>query len=123
MPLISSPRGRRPVRGQVPLHHAGGLRSHSVMEHTLGKRALNRATLARQMLLAREKVKVVAAIERIAGMQAQLARPPFVGLWTRIENFERDDLRKAIAKRDVVRATMMRGTIHLMSRRDYLAFR
>jgi hypothetical protein len=90
---------------------------------SLSLRALNRATLARQMLLAREKVKVVAAIERIAGMQAQLARPPFVGLWTRIENFKRDDLRKAIEKRDVVRATMMRGTIHLMSRRDYLAFR
>jgi hypothetical protein len=75
------------------------------------------------MLLAREKVKVVAAVERLGGMQAQLARPPFIGLWSRIENFQRDDLRKAIAKRDVVRATMMRGTIHLMSRRDYLAFR
>src|SRR4051812_49393285 len=75
------------------------------------------------MLLRREKVKPVAAIERLMGMQAQLARPPFIGLWTRIENFERDHLRRAIEKRDVVRATMMRGTIHLMSRRDYLAFR
>jgi DNA glycosylase AlkZ-like len=93
------------------------------MEQPLNIRALNRATLARQMLLAREKVKAVAAVERLAGMQAQLARPPFIGLWARIENFKRDDLRKAIAKRDVVRATMMRGTIHLMSRRDYLALR
>jgi hypothetical protein len=93
------------------------------MEQPLNIRTLNRATLARQMLLAREKVKVVAAVERLAGMQAQLARPPFIGLWARIENFKRDDLRKAIAKRDVVRATMMRGTIHLMSRRDYLALR
>jgi winged helix DNA-binding protein len=90
---------------------------------TLTNRALNRATLARQMLLQREKVKPVAAIERLMGMQAQLARPPFIGLWTRIEDFKRDDLRRAIEKRDVVRATMMRGTIHLMSRRDYLAFR
>jgi hypothetical protein len=97
--------------------------NRSPRKNLLTIRALNRATLARQMLLAREKVKVVAAIERLAGMQAQLARPPFIGLWTRIEGFKRDDLRKAIAKRDVVRATMMRGTIHLMSRRDYLAFR
>jgi hypothetical protein len=51
------------------------------MTTTLTRRALNRAVLARQMLLAREKVKPVAAIERLCGMQAQLARPPFIGLW------------------------------------------
>ena len=93
------------------------------MEHTLGKRALNRATLARQMLLAREKVKVPIAVERLAGMQAQVPKPPFIGLWSRIENFKRDDLKRAVDKREVIRATMMRGTLHLMSRRDYVAFR
>ena len=93
------------------------------MEHTLSQRALNRATLARQMLLAREKVKVVAAVERLAGMQAQVPKPPFIGLWSRIENFKREDLKRAIDKHEVVRATMMRGTLHLMSRRDYLATR
>jgi hypothetical protein len=93
------------------------------MEHTLSKRALNRATLARQMLLAREKAKPVAVVEQLAGMQAQVPKPPFIGLWSRIENFKRDDMKRAVDKRELVRATMMRGTLHLMSRRDYLAMR
>ncbi len=92
-------------------------------ESTISARGLNRATLARQMLLARERVKPVPAIERLAGMQAQWPRPPFVGLWTRLEGFTRDDLLKAIERRDVVRGTFMRGTIHLVSTKDYLAFR
>ena len=92
-------------------------------ESTISARGLNRATLARQMLLARERVKPVPAIERLAGMQAQWPRPPFVGLWTRLEGFTRDDLLKAIERRDVVRGTFMRGTIHLISTKDYLAFR
>ena len=93
------------------------------MEQTLSKRSLNRATLARQMLLAREKVKPSIAVERLAGMQAQVPKPPFIGLWSRLQNFKRDDLKRAIDKREVVRATMMRATIHLMSRRDYIAMR
>lgn len=90
---------------------------------TMTRRALNRATLARQMLLAREKVKPVAAVERLVMMQAQVPRPPFVGLWTRIEDFQRDDLVRAIERREIVRGTMLRGTLHLLSRKDYLAFR
>lgn len=90
---------------------------------TLSRRALNRATLARQMLLQREKTKVATAVERLAGMQAQVPRPPFVGLWTRIDGFVRADLTRAIEKRDVVRATMMRGTLHLVSRKDFIALR
>ena len=89
----------------------------------ISDRALNRATLARQMLLRREKATPVAVIERLAGMQAQLARPPFVGLWSRIHGFRAADLIKAIDRRDVVRGTLMRGTLHLVSRKDYLAFR
>jgi hypothetical protein len=92
-------------------------------EKPISARALNRATLARQMLLARERVKPVAAIERLAGMQAQWPRPPFVGLWTRLEPFTREDLLKAVECRDVVRGTFLRGTIHLVSTKDYLAFR
>ena len=90
---------------------------------TLSRRALNRALLARQMLLRREKVKPLAAIERLAGLQAQLPRPPFIGLWTRLEGFRREDLVRLIERGDVVRATMFRATLHLMSRRDYVKFR
>lgn len=90
---------------------------------TLTTRQLNRATLARQMLLARETAAAVAAVERLAGLQAQLARPPFVGLWARIEGFRREDLGRPLRERQVIRATAMRGTLHLMSAADYLALR
>jgi Winged helix DNA-binding domain len=93
------------------------------MTKILTLRALNRATLARQMLLERTKIKPLAAIERVAGMQAQLARPPFIGLWTRIEGFRREDLLRLIERGDVIRATWIRATIHLLSRRDFIAFR
>jgi hypothetical protein len=93
------------------------------MTGTLSPRALNRATLARQMLLRREAMKPAAAVEHLLALQAQLARPPFIALWSRLEGFRREDLVAAIGKREVVRATMMRGTLHLMARKDYLAFR
>jgi Winged helix DNA-binding domain len=89
----------------------------------LSPRALNRATLARQLLLRREKVKPAAAIQRLLCLQAQIARPPFVALWARLAPFTRADLLKPIDKRQLVRATMMRATIHLMAAADYLAFR
>jgi Winged helix DNA-binding domain len=90
---------------------------------TFTRRALNRATLARQMLLWREAVGPLAALERTVGLQAQLARPPFVGLWSRVEPFGRRDLARLFASREVVRATTMRGTLHAVTSRDYLAFR
>src|SRR5437879_5736620 len=85
--------------------------------------ALGRATLARQMLLERARVTPVRAIERLMGMQAQLARPPFIGLWSRIVGFRREALVTAIERREVVRATAMRCTLHLLATRDYLAVR
>ncbi len=84
---------------------------------------LSRATLARQMLLQRETLSSHECIERIVGMQAQLARPPFVGLFSRLAGFRREDLARAISSRNVVRATLMRGTLHLMSAKDYARFR
>ena len=86
-------------------------------------KALNRALLARQMLLSREKITALSAVERLVGLQAQQARPPFAGLWSRIEGFEREELLQLLAARQVVRATLMRGTLHLMGAKDYLAFR
>jgi hypothetical protein len=89
----------------------------------LGLRDLNRATLARQMLLAREAVKPLRAIERLAGLQAQWPRPPHVGLWSRVEGFERDALLRLLRRREAVRATMMRGTLHVVSARDFVVLR
>jgi hypothetical protein len=90
---------------------------------TLTRRRLNRATLARQMLPARESISTVQAVERLCGMQAQEPKPPFIGLWTRVEGFRRESLHEALSERDVVRATLMRATLHLMSARDYAALR
>ncbi len=75
------------------------------------------------MLLTREKTTAVRAVERLAGMQAQVPRPPFVGLWTRLLGFRRDELREALRKRRIVRVTAMRGTLHLMATADYVSFR
>src|SRR5215207_4866669 len=89
----------------------------------LTRRALNRATLARQMLLQRERSSAVEAVERLCGMQAQEPRPPFLGLWSRVQVFRREDLHRALHDRTIVRGTLMRGTLHLMSATDYVAHR
>jgi hypothetical protein len=90
---------------------------------TLTVKELNRATLARQMLLERASVGSVEAVERLAGMQAQEPKHPYIGLWTRIDGFEAADLRAALLAREVVRATLMRSTLHLMSAARYRALR
>ncbi len=92
-------------------------------DRILKLRELNRATLARQMLLERETLPVPAAIERLVGLQAQLASAPYVGLWTRLRDFQREDLAHQIENRNVVKATFIRGTLHLCTAEDYLRFR
>src|SRR6476620_332689 len=91
--------------------------------NVLTLRALTRATLARQMLLAREKAKASAALERVGGLQAQWPRPPFIGLWSRLGGFEAADLLRALHRREAIRATMMRGTLFVTSARDYARLR
>jgi hypothetical protein len=93
------------------------------MPATLTLRDLNRATLARQHLLARTSDPVPAVVAQLAGLQAQLARPPFVGLWTRIEGFDRGALTAPVHARRLVRATAMRGTLHVMGADDYRTLR
>jgi hypothetical protein len=88
-------------------------------ETTLTRKEIGRATLARQMLLERERIPVGEAVERLGGLQAQEARPPFAALWTRIEGFDAGDLRAALHSRHVVRSPLMRATLHLMSAADY----
>jgi hypothetical protein len=92
-------------------------------DRILTLREINRATLARQLLLERSSMTATAAIEQLVGMQAQLSSAPFVGLWTRLKNFQRSDLASAIEKHDVVKVTLMRATLHLVSAADYLHFR
>jgi hypothetical protein len=94
-----------------------------VAPETLTTRQLNRATLARQLLLAREPIGPVAAVGRLCGLQAQEPAPPFIGLWTRLEHFEREHLLAALRDREIVRATLMRATLHLLGAADYAAFR
>jgi hypothetical protein len=65
----------------------------------------------------------VEAIERLAGMQAQEPRPPFLGLWSRLEGFAREDLIDALGDGSAVRGLLMRGTLHTVSARDFRAFR
>lgn len=88
---------------------------------TLSLRQLNRATLARQGLLERQPWTPVDAVARLLGVQAQLPRPAYVGLWSRVKAFDRAQLTQAIADRSIVRATSMRATLHLMTAEDFLA--
>jgi hypothetical protein len=89
---------------------------------TLTERELNRALLARQLLLERVKTPLPRALERIGGIQAQYAPSMYIGLWTRVEGLERDQLTRALVRRSVVQGSMMRATIHLVSKRDYWPF-
>jgi len=94
-----------------------------VPERVLTLRELNRTTLARQLLLERKRVAPAALIERLVGMQAQWPSAPYVGIWTRTTGFRREALERELARGTVVKATVMRQTLHLVTRRDYALFR
>ena len=92
-------------------------------ESVLTARDLNRALLARQMLLAREAVSPLEATRRLVALQGQFPRAPFVGLWARLQAFAPADLLALIQTRAIVRATWLRGTLHLVAAEDFLAHR
>ncbi len=92
-------------------------------ERVLSLRELNRATLARQVLLERRRLSPRAVVERLVGMQAQSPSAPYVGIWARTTSFRRESLERELARGDVVRATMIRQTLHLVTRRDYALVR
>jgi hypothetical protein len=79
----------------------------------LTRRDLNRATLARQHLLERSPMGALAMVEHLLGLQGQAPAPPYTGLWTRLAGFEGEDLSRLVESREVVRMTLMRGTIHV----------
>ena len=83
-------------------------------------RALNRALLDRQLLTRRSGMSPIAAIEHLVGLQAQAVNPPYVGLWTRLTAFDTEDLAALLRERAVVRISLMRSTIHLVTARDCL---
>jgi hypothetical protein len=92
-------------------------------DRVLTLRELNRTTLSRQILLQRSKMSVPAAVEQLVGLQAQQAAAPYIGLWTRIEDFRREELSTLIHAHEIVKATSLRGTLHLCTAKDYIRFR
>jgi Winged helix DNA-binding domain len=91
-------------------------------ERVLSQRELNRALLARNLLLERRRLPLARAIERLCALQAQYSPSPYIALWSRLQDFRKDALTRALERRQVVRATLMRITLHLVSARDYPYF-
>jgi hypothetical protein len=88
-------------------------------ERVLTLRELNRALLARQLLLERRKLAVQQAVERMCAIQAQWPQSPYIALWTRLTGFRKEDLVRALEQRNVVKSQLFRITLHMTSARDY----
>jgi hypothetical protein len=89
----------------------------------LSLRALNRATLKRQLLLRRASLPARQAVGQLAGLQAQAPLAPYVGLWTRLAGFRPQHLKDLLTERALVRAHLMRNTVHLVTAEDFVSFR
>jgi hypothetical protein len=88
-------------------------------DRVLSLRELNRALLARQLLLERRKLSVQAAVERICAIQAQWPQSPYIALWTRLIGFRKEQLTRALVEKRVVKSQLFRITLHITSARDY----
>jgi hypothetical protein len=93
-----------------------------VADPTLTRRALNRTLLARQLLLERAHLPLTDAIERVGGLQTQYSPSGYIGLWARLRDFRRNALTEALEDHSVIQATLLRTTIHMVSRREYWAY-
>ena len=93
------------------------------MEQVLGPQALNRATLARQLLLERADLQPLDAVRHLVGLQAQVPHNPYTGLWSRLDGFRPESLSTLLAERRVVRINVMRTTLHLVTASDCLLLR
>jgi hypothetical protein len=91
-------------------------------ERVLTLRELNRTLLERQLLLRRHELPLTRAVERVAGLQAQWANSPYVALWSRLAAFERHQLTRALERGTLVKATLMRTTLHIVTPRDYFTY-
>jgi hypothetical protein len=121
--MASDPPGAGPRtagrRGSGP----GAAGSRTAGPRRLGPRTLNRALLARQLLLDRARMPVLAAVAHLVGLQAQAPTPPYYGLWSRLAGFDPAELGRLLRERQVVRAPLLRGTIHLVTADDCLPLR
>ncbi|MCP3996239.1 MAG: winged helix DNA-binding domain-containing protein [bacterium] len=88
----------------------------------LTERQLNRATLARQLLLQREQLSVVEAVHRVTALQAQEPVSPYIALWNRVADFDPCELDRAYADRAIIKASLMRITLHAVTVQDYSSF-
>src|ERR671935_1022305 len=97
-------------------------RANAKAERVLTLRELNRALLARQLLLERRRLSVPRAVERLCALQAQYSPSPYIALWSRLVGFRKEQLTRALEQRRVVKATLFRITLHIASARDYPYF-
>jgi Winged helix DNA-binding domain len=86
-------------------------------------RALNRSLLQRQLLLGRVEKPIGETVAHLLGLQAQATLPPYYGLWSRLDGFDPDELGRMLTDREVVRLSLMRGTVHLVTVGDALKLR
>src|SRR4051794_11527314 len=94
----------------------------SMTKRVLTFREFNRATLARQFLLERTDRAPLEVIRWLVALQGQVSNAPYIGLWTRLQAFQRADLTTLLENKQVLRASSLRGTLHIIAADDYLLF-